>query len=182
MEKGVLAKGLKFAPAPKRIPVPEIVAAVEEGLKRSGSTQTQQARTRIAGLLVKSRPPPSKVHKTGAPFRPIVSFIGSPTYCLSKHLVSILSPLVGKSESFVRNSADFSSFIAGQTLSPEMVLVSFDVVSLFTKVPTTLAVRVASDRLKADPSLPERTALSPAVVTRLLTFCLDATYLCYRGE
>ena len=80
------------------------------------------------------------------------------------------------------NSADFSSFIAGQTLSPEIALVSFAVFSLFTKVPTTLAVRVASDRLKADPSLPERTALSPAEVTRLLTFCLGATYLCYRGE
>lgn len=168
-----------------RIPVTEIVTAMEGGLKRSGSTLAQQARTRIAGLLAKSRPPPSnfhpaeckalknlkadetiviapsdkgnvtvvmdlsdydrkirdlltdtdtyeslsrdpapaqkrkmnylllsltrsgaipgplykclrssagqvprlyvlpKVHKTGAPLRPIVSFIGSPTYCLS---------------------------------------------------------------------------------------------------
>ena len=81
----------------------------------------------------------------------------------------------------MKNSAGFSSFIAGQTLSPEMALVSFDVMSLFTRVPTALAVRVALDRLKADPSLCERTALSPAEVTSLLTFCLDATYLFYRG-
>ena len=122
-----------------------------------------------------------KVHKIGVPLRPIVSFTGSPMYCLSKHLVTILSPLVGKSGSHVKNSAAFSSFIAGQTLSPEMALVSFDVVSLFTKVPTALAVRVTLDRLQDDPFLSQCTTLSPVEVTRLLTFCLDATYLSYQG-
>ena len=48
-----------------------------------------------------------KVHKAGALLRIIVSFIGSPTYCLSRHLVTVLSPLVGKSDSHIRNSADF---------------------------------------------------------------------------
>ena len=63
-----------------------------------------------------------------------------------------------------------------------MALVYFDVVSLFTKVPTDLAAKVAKERLLADPSLPERTALSPDEVVNLLTFCLNATYLLYRGE
>ena len=61
-------------------------------------------------------------------------------------------------------------------------MVSFDVVSLFTKVPTDLAIRVACQRLAEDPSLPERSALSPDEVVSLLKFCLDATYLAYRGE
>ena len=55
-----------------------------------------------------------------------------------------------------------------------------DVVSLFSRVPTALVVRVALDCLKADPSLTEGTTLSPAEVTSLLTFHLDATYLSYR--
>ena len=120
-----------------------------------------------------------KVHKPEVPLKPIVSFIGSPTYNLSKHLVTILSPLVGKSSSHVRNSFEFASFIAGQSLRPGMVLVSFDVVSLFTKVPVELAVRVAHERLLADTSLAE---LSPDEVVNLLRFCLGATYLSYRGE
>ena len=36
-----------------------------------------------------------KLHKSGVPLRPIVSSLSSPTYILSKHLCSLLSPLVG---------------------------------------------------------------------------------------
>lgn len=54
-----------------------------------------------------------KVHKAGIPLRPIVSFGNSSTYALSKHLVHILAPLVDKSQSHVRNSTEFASFITG---------------------------------------------------------------------
>ena len=61
-------------------------------------------------------------------------------------------------------------------------MVSFDVVSLFTNVPGDLAVKVAHERLSLDTSLVERTALSAEQVVNLLQFCLDATFLAYRGE
>ena len=63
-----------------------------------------------------------------------------------------------------------------------MTLVSFNVVSLFTIVPTDLAAKVAKEHLLTDPSLPECTVLSPDEVVNLLTFCLNATYLSYRGK
>ncbi len=36
----------------------------------------------------------TKIHKENIPLRPIVSLPGSPTYELSKHLATILHPLV----------------------------------------------------------------------------------------
>ena len=45
-----------------------------------------------------------KVHKPGVPFRPIVSFVCSPTYKLSKFLACLLTPFVGLTSSHVRNS------------------------------------------------------------------------------
>ena len=122
-----------------------------------------------------------KIHKPDVPLRPIASFIHSRSYHLSKHLVTILSPLVGQTDSNIRNSSDFAEFITSQTLSPDETLVSFDVVSLFTNVPVDLASQVASDRLRLDDSLGNHTLLSPDQICTLLKFCLNATFVAYKG-
>ena len=104
------------------------------------------------------------------------------TYQLSKHLVFLLAQLVGKTPAHVKNSIDFASFISDQTLQQDQVLVSFDVVSLFTNVPVDLACRVAGMCLQSDESLGDHTMLSPDQILTLLRFCLNATYLAYRGD
>ena len=52
---------------------------------------------------------------------------------------------------------------------------SFDVTSLFTSIPTDVAVEVARQRLHDDTKLVERTSLSPDHICELLTFCLKST-------
>ena len=81
-----------------------------------------------------------KVHKPDVPLRPIVSFVSSPTYELSKFLARLVAPLVGLTSSHVRNSKTFVEFMRSQIMAKEETLVSFDVVSLFTCVPTDLAI------------------------------------------
>ena len=121
-----------------------------------------------------------KVHKPGVPLRPIVSFVSSPTYHLSKFLANLLQPVTGKTSSHVKNSRKFVDFIKSLTLTSDETMVSFDVVSLFTCVLTVLAVRVARCRLENDASLPERTSLSMDDIVDLLTLCLDAIFLSFR--
>ena len=123
-----------------------------------------------------------KIHKPGVPLRPIVSFVSSPSYELSRYLSKILAPLIGNSDSFVRSSSQFVSFITSKTINPDERLVSFDVVSLFTKVPVELALDVANRRLSSDDTLPSCSNLSVQELLCLLEFCLKATYLCFRGR
>ena len=52
----------------------------------------------------------------------------------------------------------------------------------FTKVPVDLTVKGAHERLSMDTSLIERISLSADQVVKLLRFCLDATFLSYRGD
>ena len=57
---------------------------------------------------------------------------------------------------------------------------SFDVVSLFTNIPTDLAISVARRRLMTDDTLTDRTNLAIDSLVSLLEFCLNATFLTFR--
>ncbi len=61
-------------------------------------------------------------------------------------------------------------------LSENDILVSFDVVSLFTNVPVAEACIIAKERLLLDSTLPQRTNLSPESIYDLLKLCLTTTY------
>ena len=77
-----------------------------------------------------------KTHKPNNPVRPIISSIGSASYKLSKWLVTILSPLVGTiSTSHVKNNLDLLEKLSNIQPDYKFKLVSYDIVSLFTKVP-----------------------------------------------
>jgi len=56
-------------------------------------------------------------------------------------------------------------------------MVSFDVVSLFTKVPIQLALNIAKQRLQSDPELKQRTGLSTTDLIKGLEICLNSTTL-----
>ena len=91
-----------------------------------------------------------KVHKPGIPppTRSILSFVNSPTDAISGYLARILSPVIGSTDYTVKNCCEFANFIRDKTLNACEELLSFDVVSLFTKIPVDLAVEFAEERLR----------------------------------
>ncbi|XP_064478913.1 uncharacterized protein LOC135392149 [Ornithodoros turicata] len=123
-----------------------------------------------------------KIHKPDCPLRPIVSFIGSPTYNLSKHLVNLITPVTGRNGLTLSNSKEFVRLIQDQVVDDNDIMVSFDVVSLFTNVPTALAVKVAEARLRDDSTLPTRTSLTVEDIIILLRFCLNQSHFSFRGQ
>ena len=59
------------------------------------------------------------------------------------------------------------------------IMVSFDVESLFTNVPIEGAVQAALQKLESDPTLSDRTTLTPAQIVNLLDFVLRSTCFQY---
>ena len=123
-----------------------------------------------------------KIHKPNAPLRPIVSFINSPLYNLSKFLTNILSPLIGKNDCTVKNSYDFVDSISKLKIGNDECLASFDVISLFTKIPVDLTKSIIIKLLKSDNCLHERTNLTFEEVVEGINLCLNNTYIQFRGK
>ena len=120
-----------------------------------------------------------KIHKDGIPLRPIVSFVNSPTYNLSKYLCRILSPLLESSDVDVTSTFDFVEFLQTIKWRQGDVMISCDVQSLFTCVPVELAVSVAEERLH--DHLQDNCLLSVSDIITLLRFCLNSSEFCSKG-
>ena len=73
------------------------------------------------------------------------------------------------------NSAHFVPTVSNETILDNEIRVSFDVESLFTDVRIDAAVQAALQKLENDLSLADRTTLTPAQITDLLTFVLRST-------
>ena len=122
-----------------------------------------------------------KIHKPGYPLRPIVSFIDSPTYMLSKHLAQILRPLMNNTDLTVKNSVEFCEQMKNVRPKEDDELLSFDVVSLFTFIPVDLAIQVATDVLSNDETLQDRSTIPVDDIVDLLDFCLSTTNFKYNN-
>jgi len=74
--------------------------------------------------------------------RLINSCIGSPTCELSKYLASVLMHLVYKTEYSVKNAKQFAEFISNQEVAADELVVSFDMISLFTSIRIDMAIDI----------------------------------------
>ena len=77
-----------------------------------------------------------KVHKTGCPFRPIVSSTNTYNYNLASYLGSVLQPISTNCFS-IKDSFSFAEWAKQYTHNGEFMC-SFDVSSLFTNVPSQI--------------------------------------------
>ncbi|XP_068989277.1 uncharacterized protein [Neodiprion pinetum] len=87
-----------------------------------------------------------KIHKPDTPVRIIVSFTDSPTINLARFLSQCIGNNIVPPLSRVRDGFALVNAIRDLCLPPDHILVSLDVVSLFTNVPQDLAINAVKQR------------------------------------
>ncbi|XP_075167739.1 uncharacterized protein LOC142239876 [Haematobia irritans] len=119
-----------------------------------------------------------KIHKLNMPLRPISSSVEVPCYNMSKHVGSIIKNLISEKYN-IKNSYELKDRLKNVSLDENDILVSFDVVSLFTNIPIHLAIKNIMTQWK---SLETHTKIPKTQFLKLLQFCLnDNNYFKY-GE
>ncbi len=116
-----------------------------------------------------------KIHKEGRPLRPIVDLRHAPTYRLAKFLKNILVTLLNNDFS-TKNAYHMSHFLKDISIPDGHELISFDVVSLFTKVPLQDTMQYIEDQMVINRKWRTRTTLSKNEVIKLLKICVKCNY------
>lgn len=120
-----------------------------------------------------------KTHKENHPCRPVVSNIDSACYSMAQFLSGIIKNIVDKDLN-INNSYDFQKFISTKCVPHGHLMVSFDVVSLFTNVSIELVIKVIEKRWD---KLSRHTSISKEKFVKMIEFCLiDCNYFMYRGQ
>jgi len=120
-----------------------------------------------------------KIHKPNIPYRIIVSCVNTTLYKFASFLHNILHKNLPKHRSLVNNSFDLVGSLSGLRVGESDVLLSLDVVSLFTNIPLDLAldgVRRRWDFIKDHTQIP----LEPFI--RALEFVLSSTFFTFNGN
>jgi len=87
-----------------------------------------------------------KIHKPGNQYRIIISAIDSLLYTLAAFLHKIINDNIPKSHSHIKNNLQLIENIKNKVLNDNQTLISLDVVSLFTNIPTDLAIECISKK------------------------------------
>lgn len=89
-----------------------------------------------------------KIHKDGIPLRPITATRGCVGFLLSKVFTRIIEDLFHRTVYHIRDSYEFAKFIQEAQISENDILVSFDVVSMFTSIPFDLIKNIIMKKQK----------------------------------
>lgn len=117
-----------------------------------------------------------KIHKPGIPLRPIVSSFQVPCYELSKFVGKILKNIISEQYN-VKNSLQVKEQLKNMKLQQGEMLVSFDVISLFTNIPVHTAIRNIMTKWN---TIKDFTKIPSAKFLKILQFCLqDNNYFVY---
>ena len=117
------------------------------------------------------------------PMCPIGSVFGTAAYISTKFITKILQNYCGKTSSFVKDSTDFIQKIKHLSIYPEeKTLVSFDVSSLFTRIPVPVTLQVINSKISTCTSFTNVYKIPTEKFIKLLNFTITKCIFCFNKK
>jgi len=146
-------------------------------LQKEYITKQQYFKFRASDALLPKAYGLPKIHKEHIPIRLIVSSINTALYPLASFLQDVIADSIENASSYIANSFDLYMLSGKQVLETD-VLISFDVISLFTNVPLDLAIDSISNRwsfIKHNTRIPKNDFI------QAIEFVLSSTYFTFNN-
>ncbi|KAJ8919390.1 hypothetical protein NQ315_016483 [Exocentrus adspersus] len=188
-QKLILSKGLNFALTPKDVPTLDIITSIEETCQKLSEDVSNEFRIRSKMILEKPLKIKSNISKeemlalkelkNDKDIKILPADKGNATVIMNTgDYNSKISNLIteGNTDSFIRNTPHFIEKLTTININSTELLVSFDVVSLFTNVPVDKTLSIVRNKLENDNNLKDRTKLNVSAFMELLTLCIKTTY------
>ena len=109
-----------------------------------------------------------KIHKANCPIRPIISAVGTFNHKVAQYLVGILKPLASNACT-ISDTFSFIQELRSIHADSNMVMCSFDVVSLFTNVPLDETIALCTNAMDDKEKI--TTSISKPYMLQLLNLC-----------
>lgn len=97
-------------------------------------------------------------------------------------MTGVVGTLDGNGQYIVKNSTKFIANVAGMEISPEEVMVCFDVEALYMSLPKDRVLTHTRTRLEEDKTLDAQTCLNIEEIHHLLEYCLLSTFSSFQRE
>lgn len=110
-----------------------------------------------------------KIHKPGTPLRPITSTVGSAGYYLAKFFDRLLNSIFPRTEFHIRDTYEFVKSVEEIFLGDDDVLVSFDVVSMFSTIPYELVFDIIMSKAR---NFQDNFSINENLLMRIISFVL----------
>ncbi|CAJ0967333.1 unnamed protein product [Ranitomeya imitator] len=118
-----------------------------------------------------------KIHKSlvDPPGRPIVSGVDSVFSRIGTFLDKILNPIAKKSKSYIQDTTDFLNKLEAVKFESEVILASFDVISLYTSIEHSSGIKAVEAKLNSLGI----TVIGKAFLIKLLDIILRRSYFLF---
>ena len=123
-----------------------------------------------------------KIHKENNPARLICPYFSHPLSKTARFISETISPTIRNSKYSLKDSKQLTADVQKLHLAQNDIMISLDVVNLFTNIPIEKTMKIIENKLNSDKELSLRCKIPVPEIMNLIMLCMKSTTFTFNGK